>query len=305
MKIALGPLLYLWPRARTLEFYAQVRDWPVDTVYLGETVCAKRRELRPKDWLALADDLASAGKEVVLSTLVLLEAGSELGEMRRLVNGSTYPVEANDMSAVSVAARKGGFVAGPHLNIYNEATLAMLRTWGATRWVAPLEMGRKGLEALQASRPGGLETEVFAYGRMPLAFSARCFTARAEALAKDQCEFRCIQDPDGRPVLTQEDELVFAVNGIQTQSGRVCSLLSQVEPLRAMGIDVVRLSPHSEGMRQVVGLFRDVIDGALHPAEAERTLADSAPAPLCNGYWYGHAGMVSLHPGGEHAAQRA
>ena len=39
MKLALGPLLYYWPRQATLAFYADMAEAPVDTVYLGETVC--------------------------------------------------------------------------------------------------------------------------------------------------------------------------------------------------------------------------------------------------------------------------
>src|SRR5690606_4833941 len=71
MKIALGPLQYYWPRVTTLEFYAAVCDWPVDIVYLGETVCSRRHELRLPDWIEVADMLAEAGKTPVLSTQVL------------------------------------------------------------------------------------------------------------------------------------------------------------------------------------------------------------------------------------------
>src|SRR3546814_14050931 len=70
------------------------------------------------------------------------------------------------------------FVAGPFLNVYSRPTLEILAGLGARRWVMPLELGREGLEQLQRDRPDGMETEVFAYGRMPLDFSACCFTAR-------------------------------------------------------------------------------------------------------------------------------
>jgi hypothetical protein len=56
--------------------------------------------------------------------------------------------------------------------------------------------GRTGRDP-QAARPAGMETEVFAYGRLPLAFSARCFTARHFNLQKDDCQFKCIEFPDG------------------------------------------------------------------------------------------------------------
>ena len=83
MKLSLGPLQYFWPRERTLAFYREAAHWPVDVVYLGETVCSKRRELGTRDWIALADELAASGKEVVLSSLALVEAESEIG---RIVN---------------------------------------------------------------------------------------------------------------------------------------------------------------------------------------------------------------------------
>ena len=71
MQLSLGPLQYFWPRERTLAFYREAIHWPVDIIYLGETVCSKRRELRTADWLALAEELAASGKQIVLSTLAL------------------------------------------------------------------------------------------------------------------------------------------------------------------------------------------------------------------------------------------
>src|SRR5690606_37542884 len=63
MKLSLGPMQYFWPREHTLAFYRDVAGWPVDIVYLGETICSKRRELRLQDWLAIAHELVAAGKE--------------------------------------------------------------------------------------------------------------------------------------------------------------------------------------------------------------------------------------------------
>lgn len=48
------------------------------------------------------------------------------------------------------------------------------------------------------------EVEVLSYGHLPLAYSARCFTARSEDRPKDECETCCIKYPNGRNVLSQE-----------------------------------------------------------------------------------------------------
>ena len=88
MKLALGPLLYYWPHQSVLDFYADMVEAPVDSVYLGETVCSRRHELRLEDWLEVGKVLAAAGKEVVMSTQGLIESESDLKVLRRIVRQS-------------------------------------------------------------------------------------------------------------------------------------------------------------------------------------------------------------------------
>ena len=291
MKLALGPVLYLWNRDTLLDFYARAAQWPVDIVYLGETVCSKRRALRGRDWLDLAARFADAGKEVVLSTLALVEAASELGAMRRIAENGHYLVEANDMAAVNMLAGRTAFVAGPHINTYNGETLRLLAELGARRWVMPVELGRETLSALQAERPTGMETEVFAFGKLPLAFSARCFTARAHDLPKDACEFRCGDYPDGMLLSTREDQAFLTLNGIQIQSAGTSNLIAEIPALRALNVDVLRLSPQSTHMDKVVSAFRRVMDDELSPQDAQHALDEYLPVRPCNGYWHGLPGM--------------
>src|SRR5690606_37717395 len=146
-------------------------------------------------WRRIAARLRAAGKEVVFSTLALIEAESELAWLQRTIE-EDGPIEANDMAAVELAAGSP-FVAGPHLNVYNNATLTLLTARGAYRWAPPVELDLKTLAEILTDRPAGLEVEVFGYGRLPLAFSARCFTARAHRRQKDDCGFVCNRYPDG------------------------------------------------------------------------------------------------------------
>lgn len=289
MKLSLGPLQYFWPRAATLAFYRAVADWPVDIVYLGETVCSKRRELNFRDWLALAEELSAAGKEVVLSTLALVEAESELGVVRRQVEHGRFMVEANDLSAVQLCRERGvPFVGGPALNVYNHRALAMLMEDGLRRWVPGAELGQVLLGELRAALEdeGGRmpELEMLAWGRLPLAYSARCFTARALDLPKDQCGFRCIEHPDGLPLATREGEPFLTINGIQVQGTEVVDMAPQRDELAACGVSVMRISPQAEGTGEVVARFRRVLDAAETPE----------PMGACNGYWDGRAGKASL-----------
>jgi collagenase-like PrtC family protease len=165
---------------------------------------------------------------------------------------------------------------------------------GASRWVMPLEMKRADLAVLQQERPAGLETEVFAFGRLPLAFSARCFTARNLNLPKDDCGFSCIAHPDGQVLRTRENEPFLVLNGIQTQSARVHCLLGDLPGLEAAGVDVVRLSPQSQHMAEVIGLFDAVRRGAARPLEAQERVRALLPGEACNGYWHGRSGMEQV-----------
>jgi collagenase-like PrtC family protease len=296
-RIALGPLLYYWSRQETLDFYLGVASSPVDVVYLGETVCSRRHELRHDDWLGLAAMMTEAGKQVVLSTRVLIETSAEVTSMYRLCEQPTYLVEAGEVGAIGAigavhrAKNPGvdtprGFVAGPHMNAYNGETLRWLQNQGAVRCVVPLEMDQKALYQLIAEKPAGLELEMMVWGRMPLAFSARCFTARHFRLNKDSCGFRCNEHPDGLELRTRESQQFLAINGIQTQSAACLDLLDEAERIADMGVDVLRVSPQSQGTLDAIRALDAVRRG--RPAYAV-----SPPEGInrCNGYWHGRPGI--------------
>lgn len=129
LMLSLGALQYFWPGDRTLAFYREAAQWPVDIICPGETVCS------------VAGSRAWAGRDSAART-----AGSHAG--RRTSH-----------------ARAGG-------------------------------------DCL---------------GRLLLSFSACCFTARALDVAKDQCDFRCIEYPDGMPLATREGKPFLRIDGIQIQ----------------------------------------------------------------------------------------
>ena len=134
-----------------------------------------------------------------------------------------------------------------------------------------------------------MQTEIQVWGRMALAFSARCFTARHHRLCKDACEFRCEQYPDGLPLATRDGKDFLTINGIQTQSGTCLDLGAQMPQLAALGVDIVRLQPQSRGMAQVVAAF----DTARRSGAGAQVGADCLPpqARRSNGYWHGLPGM--------------
>jgi len=296
MKLSLGPIPWFWKRERVLDFYREAAGSPADIVCLGEVVCSKRRELDLDDWLAIGRELREAGKEVVLSTLTLVEAASETAQVRRLCENGEFPVEASDYTAIEFLSAAGTpFSTGPSVNLYNARSLALLARLGLRRWVLPVELGMEALEDLQAQRPQGLETEVFAFGRLPLAWSARCYTARSENRPKDDCAFCCGDHPEGRVLATREDEDFLVLNGIQTLSARTHHALDAVDDLRRIGVDVLRISPQSTVTFEALGLFDAARRGGDAAALAAR-LEALLPGGACSGYLDGRAGKDHGHP---------
>ena len=282
MKYSLGPVLYYWSKETLEEFYQQAANSRADVVYLGEAVCSKRRATKVGDWLAMAKALADSGKQVVISTLALVQASSELNELKRYVDNGEFLLEASDLGVVNLCAeRKLPFVAGHALNCYNAVTLRLLLKQGMVRWCMPVELSRDWLvNLLEQCETLGIrrqfEVEVLSYGHLPLAYSARCFTARSEDRPKDECETCCIKYPTGRSMRSQEDQQVFVLNGIQTMSGYVYNLGNELTSMQGL-VDVVRLSPMGSETFTMLEAFKANETG-------------SAPLPLasnsdCNGYW--------------------
>ncbi|GLS92351.1 U32 family peptidase [Psychromonas marina] len=292
MKLSLGPLLYYWPKQNVEDFYQQALSSEADVIYLGETVCSKRRELKTRDWINLAKELNGQGKEIVLSSMALLEAPSELKILRQLCDNGELSVEANDVGAIQLLSeQKVPFVCGPAINCYNASVLKMFVNKGMQRWVMPVELSRDWLaKTVSDCEDLGIrsqfEIEVFSHGFMPLAYSARCFTARSENKAKDDCELCCIKYPQGRATTTQEDQQVFVLNGIQTQSGYCYNLINDLPSMQGL-VDIARISPSSEQAFPILSQYRNALTKEIAAIKLE--------SKECNGFWHQIAGLETQY----------
>ena len=215
-----------------------------------------------------------------------------MSSLKRLCQNNEFIIEANDISAVQLLSTAGkSFVTGPSVNIYNTRSLGLLAGKGLKRWVLPVELGLDTLKDLQAQRPEGVETEVFALGRLPLAYSARCYTARSHNLPKDDCRFKCIDYPDGSLLKTREGQEFLILNGIQTQSALTHQVLDQLPELEKLGVDVLRISPQNNHTLEIIEIFDAGRKGAdLEPLGKE--LIGLLPLGACNGYIVEQAGML-------------
>lgn len=295
-KLSMGPVLFNWSADRWRDFYFRIADEaPVDTVYVGETVCSKRVPFHAPHMADVIERLQAAGKEVVLSTLGLIMNDRELRQLREMAaEDAGFLIEANDVAAVSLL-RGRPYVIGPMINVYNEDTFGYLVRNGACRVVLPVELSADSIRVLAAH--GGAELEVFAFGRLPLAISARCYHARSHDLTKDNCRFVCDRDPDGMDLDTLDGEAFLAVNGVQTLSYAYCSLIGDLDRLLAIGIRRYRLSPHSGDMVRIATAFRDVLDGRLDVAGADEIIAEEiGHMPVSNGYFHGVEGVALKGP---------
>ena len=292
MKLSLGPILYYWPEEQIRQFYREIADSAVDIVYLGETICSKRRSLNLEQWIEIGQQLQAAGKEVVLSTLALLEAESELKSLRKICGNGTFLVEANDLAAVNICAEQEiPFVVGHSVNLYNQGTMGVMARCGMKRWVLPVELSKETLHELQQHRPDGVETEVFSWGKIPLAYAARCYTARHYNLPKDDCQYGCLDDPDGILLNTKEGQPFLTINGIQTQSAQHNNLLGVMEEMKAEGVDVVRISPQSRFTPEIVQLFDQRKREEITLQEGMDAANRLLPLGGVDGYWRGEAGI--------------
>lgn len=295
--LTLGPLLFNWPADRWSDFYARIADEaPVDRVCLGEVVCSKRLPFYAPRIPDAVERLQRAGKTVVLSSLALVTLVRERQASAELLLDDASEIEVNDLTLLAYLEPDRRFAVGPLVNVYNEGTLRFLAARGARHVCLPPELPLASVTPIAAAAHGlGVSVETWAFGRIPLALSARCYHARVHNLTKDSCQFVCGEDPDGLSVETLDGERFLAINGVQTLSHTHASALDDLEALILAGVTSFRLSPHGCDMVAVARLFREALDdaqaGRLDGDAAVRALARLLPeAAFSNGFLAGRPG---------------
>lgn len=294
MQLGLGPILYNWAPERWRDFYFRIADEaPVDVVSVGEIVCSKRSPFFADHLPAVIERLKSAGKQVLLGSLILVSQRRERRQTEELAAVNAGLVEVNDLTCLKALAGRPHAI-GPFVNIYNEAAAAFHAARGAARICLPPELPLSSVAAIVAALPD-VAIEVFAFGRVPLAISARCYHARVHKLAKDNCRFVCEKDPDGLALKTLERQEFLTINGVQTLSYTCTNLLGDIGALRKAGVGSLRLSPQDCDMVAVAETFRDVLDGRNDAEGGSRRLAALYPkVPFSNGFLHGSAGSSYL-----------
>lgn len=287
--LALGPLLYLWEGAAWRDFYFRIADEaPLDVVTIGEVVCSKRSHFIAPYLDEVAGRLQRAGKSVRLASLALVTLSREERAVHELAE-QDLTVEINDLSALpGLAGRESA--AGPFVNVYNAATAQFLAGQGVTAICLPPELPLDAVRDIAGGAPG-VDFEIFAFGRVPLAMSARCAHARVKGNTKDNCQFVCQEDPDGLPVQTLDGQNFLALNGIQTMSHTCQALTGEIALLEAAGVSGFRLSPQDCDMVRVSSVYEHLIGGRVDAGEAREQLAAIYDhAPLSNGFVHAQPG---------------
>ncbi|MEK7773935.1 MAG: U32 family peptidase [Deltaproteobacteria bacterium] len=296
MELSLGPVLFEWKREELLRFYDEVREMDVGRVYIGEVVCSRKIGLDADTVSEIAGRLHGAGKKVVLSSLAVISNEEELDFTRRLL-ALPYAAEANDISVLNIAdPAERDICAGPHITTYNAPSIEFLKGAGVRHVTFPVELSRDSIE--YNIRNTGIEGEVFVHGKVPLAFSWRCYTSRAYGLTKTECRHHCAGYPDGMELKTLEREPVFTVNGTSLLSAGTYTLIESVKDLEEIGVKTLRISPRHKGTAKIVEIFRKTAAGTFGPEEGLAGLKALEDGPFCNGWYFGGAGKDYLTPKG-------
>ena len=211
-------VLFHWPKEQIVDFYARLADEaPVERVVLGELVCSKRLPFYEQ---ALPDGdraAATAGKRVAMTSLALPTLPRERAAARELFRSASRSTQ-RPLGALG-AADDQRVLDRPADQRLQRGDARLSRPPGARRFAAARVAFRVSSRSLpSAASRAGVAVEVWAFGRAPLAISARCYS-RARSRTCEGFMPVCLWRGSRRPAVRTVDGRDFlAINGVQTLS---------------------------------------------------------------------------------------
>lgn len=294
MKISLGPAPFNWGIEKLRQFYQEMAETPLDTIFIGEVFCEKRNSLTLKELEELMEPLREKGKEVYFSTGTLI---TDSDQWKRLLQRSEMKcgVEANNIGIISNHRVMKKLVAGPFLNLYHHRSVQFLERFNLTGVVLPFELSQKSVKSIISKVKTHIE--VIAYGNLPLGVSWRCYIARSHGLSVKQCQFKCMHYPRGIIAENLDGIPLFLINGPYILSAKKRCLIKELEQLKTMGVASIRIMPQYKNTSEIVKIFRRTMDHQLGPQNAFEQLSSLAQSSLTNGWFYGEAGWKYIKDG--------
>ncbi|NQY43735.1 MAG: U32 family peptidase [Legionellales bacterium] len=286
-------MLFNWPENKKQDFYSMIADEAnINTVYIGEVICQKRFACWGKIYHKIVDRLVSAGKEVIISSLALINTEEELHIIRDYIKDSNLTIEANDISVLNIIDQNK-FCLGPYINIYNEEALKHYIDKGASHITFSQELPRESIEVLASLKK--IDYEISVFGRIPLAISARCAHARVYKQQKSNCKYVCEKDLNGLEVTTLDSQPFLTINGLQTMSYTYCNMLQELDYLQQIGINRFRIYPHDHNMLKIIDVYNDVLSKTISAEEGYNNLKLITPdVNFSNGFFHGTSGYKMI-----------
>lgn len=258
-ELSLGAAPTNWGRRRLRRFYQQIaRHERIARVYVGEVSCTKRRVLSADFFEEMCGLLTDGGVEVVLATPPIITSRLEFDELASLAEIAPA-LEANNPGTVALWRERFSektLVLGPYLDVYNEVAARFWRDAGASRVVAPIDIELETLSRMVEVFPRA--TEVVALGRPALAFSWRCYAARAFGKLGRECAFECYRTREIR-LETLEGERLLAANGKAVYADRVYAPLRSFAGLRTSGVTTLRIEPAAPDETAALAMIDDCV----------------------------------------------
>jgi len=294
MKISLGPAPFNWGIEKLRQFYQEMAETTLDTIFIGEVFCEKRNTLTLEELEGLILPLRRKGKEVYFSTGTLITDNSQ---WKRLLQRSEMEcgIEANTIGIVPHHQGARKIVAGPFLNLYHHRSVQFLERFNLTSVVLPFELSQRSIKSIISKVK--IPIEVVAYGNLPLGVSWRCYIARSHGLSVKQCQFKCMNYPRGIMAENLDGNPLFLINGPYILSAKKRCLIRELEQLKTMGVASIRIMPQYENTSEVVNIFHQTMNHHLNPQDAFQQLFSLAQSSLTNGWFYGEAGWKYIKDG--------